>query len=153
MEDDLRWMRRALAWARLGARRGEVPIGAVIVRGGELLAGAHDGKELFLDPTAHAEVQALREASQRTGDWRLDGATLYVTLEPCAMCAGALVHARIARVVYGARNPRWGVESTGLRILDNPVFNHRLTVEEGVLAEESAELLKSTFRQYREPQG
>ncbi|MBI5154265.1 nucleoside deaminase, partial [Candidatus Poribacteria bacterium] len=99
--EDLGWMDRALGLAQLAARRGEVPIGCVIVRDGLLLGAAHDGKELFRDPTAHAEVLALRQACARAGDWRLDGATLYVTLEPCPMCAGAMLHARIARLVYG----------------------------------------------------
>lgn len=148
-ERDALWMRRALAWAQLAARRGEVPIGAVVVREDELLGGAHDGKELFKDPTAHAEVLALREAARAVGDWRIEDATLYVTLEPCAMCAGALVHARIARVVYAAANPRWGVETAQLEIFANPAFNHRIEVVRGVLAEESAALLKNTFRAYR----
>ncbi|MDX2177246.1 MAG: tRNA adenosine(34) deaminase TadA [Candidatus Sumerlaeia bacterium] len=149
LTEDERWMRRALGWARLAADRGEVPIGAVVVLGGDALAGAHDGKETLLEPTAHAEVLALREAAARHGGWRLDGATLYVTLEPCAMCAGAMVHARVARVVYGAANPRWGVESAGLEILANPRFNHRLEVVRGVLADEAAELLRGAFRRYR----
>jgi tRNA(adenine34) deaminase len=144
-------MRRALAWARLAAERGDVPIGAVIVLNDELLSGAHDGKELFRDPTAHAEMICLREAAARTGDWRLDGATLYVTLEPCPMCAGALLQSRVARVVYGAANARWGAcnPSTEPNILANPRFNHRVQVTTGVLEEECARLLKETFRRYR----
>lgn len=147
--DDEYWMRRALAWGRLSALRGEVPIGAVIVREGQLLAGAHDGKETFGEPTAHAEVLALREAAARQGDWRLDGATLYVTLEPCPMCAGALLQARIARLVYGASNKRWGACSNDLNILENLRFNHRVEVISGVLEEECARLLRDTFREYR----
>lgn len=147
--EDHEWMRRALAWARLAARRGEVPVGCVVVRGGEILGGAHDGKETFRDPTAHSEVLAIREAAARTGDWRLDGATLYVTLEPCAMCAGAIVHARIARVVFAAANPRWGISAAQLPILQHPLFNHRVEVTAGVLAEDSAALLRDTFRAYR----
>lgn len=143
------WMLRALGQARLAALRGEVPIGCVIVRGGELLGSAHDGKEIFRDPTAHAEILALREAAARTGDWRLDGATMYVTLEPCPMCAGALIHARIARLVFGPTNPRWGACSGGLNILDNPRFNHRVEVVSGVKEAECAQLLRDTFRQYR----
>lgn len=143
------WMRRALAWARLAAARGEIPVGAVLVRDGELLGGAHDGKELFKDPSAHAEMLAMREGTARIGDWRLDGCTLFVTLEPCVMCAGALVHARVSRVVYAASNPRWGAETADLNIMDNPRFNHRLIIERGLLAEESAALLKETFRRYR----
>lgn len=149
-ELDTAWMHRALGWARLAAARGEVPIGAVVVsREGVLLGGAHDGKEVLKDPTAHAEMMALREAAQRAGDWRLDGATLYVTLEPCPMCAGALLHARIARVVYGAPNARWGIDSAGLNILQNPRFNHVVQVEGGVLADACAQLLRETFRRYR----
>jgi len=143
------WMQRALAWARLSAERGEVPVGAVLVRGGEVLGGAHDGKETFRDPTAHAEMICLREAAHRTGDWRLDGSTLYVTMEPCPMCAGALLHARIARLVFGVRSPRWGVTGTEFNLLNNPRFNHQVEITEGVMAEECATLLKETFRRYR----
>ncbi len=147
--DDGYWMDRALGQARLAAERGEVPIGCLIVREGEVLGSAHDGKELFKDPTAHAEILALRQAAHRTGDWRLDGADLYVTLEPCPMCAGALVHARIARLVFGARNPRWGACSGDLDLVRHPRFNHRMEVVEGVRAEECADLLRRTFRQWR----
>jgi tRNA(adenine34) deaminase len=152
LEQDAYWMGRAMGLARLAAMRGEVPIGCVVVREGELLGAAHDGKELFGEPTAHAEILALRQAARRLGDWRLDGATLYVTLEPCAMCAGALLHARIARLVYGAGNPRWGA-CTGalfLEILQNPRFNHRVEVLAGVLAEEAGRLLRETFREWRQ---
>lgn len=145
------WMRRALAWARLASDRGEVPIGALIVRDDQVLGAAHDGKEVFGDPTAHAEMIALREAAARQGDWRLDGATLFVTLEPCPMCAGALLHARIARVVFGASNPRWGACTPGTdpNILQNPRFNHRVEVVSGVLQADCAALLKDAFRRYR----
>jgi tRNA(adenine34) deaminase len=156
ISDDAMWMRRALAWARLAASRGEVPIGAVVVSpSGELLSGAHDGKELFGDPTAHAEMIALREAARATGDWRLDGATLYVTLEPCPMCAGALLQARIARVVFGASNPRWGACTPGTEpnILTNNRFNHQVEVVRGLLEQECADLLKETFRRYRLDRG
>lgn len=143
-------MARALGWARLGARRGEVPIGAVIISdGGRLLGEAHDGKETFRDPTAHAEVLAIREASRQIGDWRLEGSTMYVTLEPCPMCAGAIIHSRIARVVYGASNVRWGCCSGDLDLLSVPKFNHQVEVVSGVLADEAAQLLKDTFRSYR----
>lgn len=142
-DDD--WMARALAMARLAADRGEVPVGAVVVRDGVLLAAAHDGKEIFKDPTAHAEVLALRRAAQVAGDWRLDGADLYVTLEPCGMCALACVHARIRRLVIGPRNPRWGA----CALLDDPRLNHRIQIVAGVREEESAALLKETFRRFR----
>ncbi|CAN5392507.1 tRNA adenosine(34) deaminase TadA [soil metagenome] len=142
-------MKRALAWARLAAERGDVPIGAVVVRDGELLGGAHDAKEVLGDPTGHAEILAIREAAARIGDWRLDGATLYVTLEPCPMCAGAFLHSRIARLVYGASNRRWGACTDDPNILANPRFNHRVEVVSGILEEECAGLLKETFKKYR----
>ncbi|MCB2155373.1 tRNA adenosine(34) deaminase TadA [bacterium] len=148
--EDARWMDRALGLAKLAARRGDVPIGAVVVRDGELLGAGHDAKELDWEPTAHAEVIAIREAARHCGDWRLDGATLYVTLEPCPMCAGAIVHARVARLVYGASNPRWGVFTNQLNILQHPTFNHRVEVTGGVREAESAQLLRETFRRYRE---
>ncbi len=144
-----RWMERALAWGKLAANRGEVPIGAVVVRDGILLGESHDGKEILKEPTAHAEVRALRQAAMKCGDWRLDGADLYVTLEPCAMCAGAIVHARIRRVIFGARNPRWGVLSNNLEIFNNPKFNHQVEVVEGLMADDAAKLLKETFQTYR----
>ncbi len=143
-------MERALGWARLAARRGEVPIGAIVVHEDRLLGAAHDGKETFRDPTAHAEVLAIREASNRIGDWRIEGSTLYVTLEPCPMCAGAIIHSRIARVVYGASNVRWGCCSGDLNLLAVSKFNHQVEVVSGVLADEAAQLLKETFRAYRQ---
>lgn len=149
MQSDDYWMDRALGMARLAAARGEVPIGCVIVRDDALMASSHDGKELFWEPTAHAEILALREAAARAGDWRLDGATLYVTLEPCPMCAGAMIHARIARLVYGAANTRWGACSGTLNLLAEPRFNHRIEVSSGVRQAECASLLQETFRQWR----
>ena len=143
-------MMRAIGQARLAAQRGEVPIGAVIVRGDALIAASHDGKEVTHDPTAHAEVLALRRAAQVVGDWRIEEATLYVTLEPCPMCAGALIQARIARLVYGASNPRWGAFTTESNVIGNPAYNHRVEVTSGVLADECAEILQKTFRRYRE---
>lgn len=139
----------ALAQADLAAVRGEVPIGCVIVRGEELLAATHDQRELLKDPTAHAEVLALRAAARSMGDWRLDGAEVYVTLEPCPMCAGALVQARVARLVFGAANPRWGACTPPMDIVREPRFNHQLVVETGVLAEESATRLRAIFRGWR----
>ncbi len=148
-----KWMREALRFASIAAGRGEVPIGAVLVRDGELLAGAHDSKELTGDPTAHAEILVIREAAERLGDWRLDGAELYVTLEPCPMCAGAMLQARVAKLVFGASNPRWGACGTEFNLLGNPRFNHQVKVEGGVLAEECGALLSNTFRQYRAAEG
>lgn len=149
-------MREALDWAEKAAAEGDVPIGAVLVRDGILLAAAHDSKELTGDPTAHAEILVLREGARAVDDWRLDGTTLYVTLEPCPMCAGALLQARVARLVFGAPNPRWGACGTEYNILQNPRFNHRVDIIGGVLAAECGELLKHTFRRYRtarNPQG
>ncbi len=143
------WMDRALGLARLAAFRGEVPIGCLIVRNGEILGTGHDGKELFKDPTAHAEILALRAAAHRIGDWRLEGSDLYVTLEPCPMCAGALLHSRVARLIFGAGNPRWGACSGELDLIRNPRFNHRIEVIEGIRATECAELLRTTFKTWR----
>jgi tRNA(adenine34) deaminase len=147
---DLFWMERALGVAALARDRGEVPIGCVLVRGGKLLASSHDGKEVLGDPTAHAEILTLRAAAHRIGDWRLEGAEMYVTLEPCPMCAGALLHSRISRLIYGATNPRWGAcgESEPW-ILTNPRFNHRVMVRSGVLETRCGDLLKETFRSWR----
>lgn len=147
---DARWMAQALGLARLAARRGEVPIGALVVRGGEVLGWGHDAKELRREPAAHAEMIALARAAKRHGDWRLDGAEMFVTLEPCPMCAGALVHARIARLVYAASNPRWGACGSGaLDLVRDPRFNHRIEVVAGVMEEECAELLRAFFRAAR----
>ena len=146
---DLEWMSRALDLARAGAEAGEVPVGAVIVRDGDLLAEAHNLTVTEADPTTHAEVVAIRRAAAAMGDWRLLDCTLYVTLEPCAMCAGAIVLARIPRVVFGARDPKAGmVESLG-NLLRDRRLNHRCQVTEGVLADESSELLRTFFRERR----
>jgi tRNA(adenine34) deaminase len=146
---DVAWMSRALALARTAADVGEVPVGALIVRDNEVLAAAHNLTVTKADPTAHAEVVAIREAAAAMGDWRLLGCTLYVTLEPCAMCAGAIVLARIPRVVFAASDPKAGmVESLG-RLLQDPRLNHRCQVTGGVLAEESGELLRAFFRDRR----
>ena len=144
-------MRRALVLAAQAARDGEVPVGAVIVRGGvEIGAGANTPIR-EADPTAHAEIGAIRIASRATANYRLTGTTLYVTMEPCVMCAGAIVHARIARVVYGAADERWGGAGSVFDILRSGYLNHRVEVVGGVLAEESAALLQSFFRERREP--
>jgi tRNA(adenine34) deaminase len=146
---DVEWMTRALVLARDAAAAGEVPVGAVIVRDHEILAGAHNRTVGDADPTTHAEVVAIRDAAAALGDWRLLDCTLYVTLEPCAMCAGAIVLARIPRVVFGARDPKAGmVESLGA-LLTDVRLNHRCEVTGGVLAEESGELLRAFFRERR----
>lgn len=146
-------MRRALAAAERAAGLGEVPIGAVIVRGGELVAEAHNRREIDADPLAHAELLAIRRAARRIGGWRLTGCTMYVTLEPCAMCAGALVNARVERLVYGAADPKAGFCGTLGDLARDPRLNHRLEVVGGVLAEESAELLRRFFDRLRRGAG
>jgi tRNA(adenine34) deaminase len=146
---DVRMMRRALDQARLAAGKGEVPVGAVIYRGDEVLAEAHNERELAQDPTGHAEMIALRAAAKRLGSWRLDGCSLVVTLEPCPMCAGAMVNARLPRLVYGAADPKMGCVDTLYRLCSEPRFNHRLVVARGVLAEECGAVLKAFFQARR----
>jgi len=139
----------ALEAARSAIVADEVPIGAAVFQGDRLLAVAHDAKESLDDPSAHAEILALREAGKVIGDWRLDGCDLVVTLEPCPMCAGAVIQARIARVIFGARNPRWGAVVSRVRLLDESQFNHQVRWEEGVRAEECAALPQEYFRRKR----
>ena len=146
---DVLWMSRALEHARVAASRGEVPVGCVIVRSGHVLGEGHNRTITESDPTAHAEVVALRRAAAAIGDWRLIDCTLYVTLEPCAMCAGAIVLARVPRVVYGARDPKAGMVDSLGDLLRDARLNHRCEVAEGVLAAESAELLRAFFRERR----
>jgi len=139
------FMRLALREAERAVEHDDVPIGAVVVGGGEVLAAARNERELRGDPTAHAEVLALREASAKLGTWRLLDTVLYVTLEPCAMCAGAVVLARVPRVVYGADDPKAGAAGSALDVLAEPRLNHRPAVARGLLAAESADLLRSFF--------
>lgn len=146
---DLLWMRESLEIARQGAARGEVPVGAIIIKNGEALARAHNLREQTGDPTAHAELLAIREASKKIGDWRLINTTLYVTLEPCPMCAGAIVLARIPRVVYAARDPKSGAAGTLLNLLQYKGLNHQVEVTSGILEEESSCLIKSFFQNRR----
>ncbi len=146
---DIRWMRRALRLARRAARSGEVPVGAIVVRGRELLGAAANSPIGRHDPSAHAEVLALRRAAQRTGNYRLPGTTLYVTLEPCIMCVGAIVQARVERVVFGASDPRAGAVQTVFELLDHPALNHRAAWTGGVEAEACAALLQEFFRARR----
>ncbi len=127
----------------------EVPIGAVLVKDGEVIARACNLKEELGDPTAHAEILALKEGAARLGGWRLSGATLYVTLEPCPMCAGAMLQARIDRVVFGAWDPKAGAAGSLLNVLEFPLFNHRVEVLGGILEDECAAMLKSFFRRLR----
>ena len=139
----------ALEEARAAEAAGDVPVGAVVVAGGRLLARARNRREVDGDPTAHAEVLALREAARSTGDWHLEAATLYVTLEPCFMCAGALVNARIGELVFGALDPKAGAVGSLANVPADPRLNHRPRVRSGVLASESAELLRAFFRARR----
>ncbi|MGA9068713.1 MAG: tRNA adenosine(34) deaminase TadA [Terracidiphilus sp.] len=143
---DLDFMQAALTEARMAAELGEVPIGAVIVREGEIIARGQNRVLRSLDPTAHAEIVTMRAAAAFVGNYRLLGCTLYVTLEPCAMCAGAMIHARLARLVYAASDPKAGAAGSVLAVLNHPQLNHQMQVEQGILAEESAELLRSFFR-------
>jgi tRNA(adenine34) deaminase len=144
--NDVSWMRVALAEANAAAEEGEVPVGCVIVgRRGEVLGRGHNGRERLADPTAHAELIALREAAARSLSWRLEGATVFVTLEPCAMCAGGLVQARVDRVVYGCRDPKAGAVTSMFGIGVDTRLNHRFAVTEGVLEEECAQCLRTFF--------
>ncbi|MEX1265183.1 MAG: tRNA adenosine(34) deaminase TadA [Actinomycetota bacterium] len=146
-------MQLALDEARLCTEAGDVPVGAVIARGDEVLAVAGNGRERLQDPTAHAEVLALREAARGTGSWRLDGCTLLVTLEPCAMCAGAIVLARVERVVFGAADPKAGFAGSLGDLVRDTRLNHRVELTSGVLAEECGELLREFFRTRRGVEG
>jgi len=138
-------MREALRLARLGGEAGEVPVGAVAVKGGEIAGAAYNSPISRNDPTAHAEILALRQAAARMGNYRLEGVTLYCTLEPCAMCAGALVAARIARLVFGTRDLRFGAVRSKFQLADSGLLNHRVEVVEGVLAPACVELLREFF--------
>ena len=146
---DAEFMSRALGLARTAQRWGDVPVGAVLVVGGEVAAVGFNQKEANHDPTAHAEIVALRQAAARLGGWRLSGATLYVTKEPCVMCAAACVAARIERIVYGCADPKGGGAGSVLNVADNPGLNHRIDVKKGVLEEEASSLLKEFFQKRR----
>ena len=146
---DERWMLEALVAAREAGTRGEVPIGAVVIAGEQILAAAGNRTRTDCDPTAHAEIVALREAARRAGNYRLTDATIYSTIEPCAMCAGALVQARVARLVYGARDERFGAVESKFRLCDSSFLNHRIEVASGVLEAECRELMQEFFRARR----
>jgi tRNA(adenine34) deaminase len=146
---DEHFMRLALREAERALEHDDVPIGAVIVRDGEVIGAAHNERELRADPTAHGEILALREAAQNTGAWRLLDCVLYVTLEPCAMCAGAVVLARLPRLIYGATDPKAGAAGSVLDVLGEPRLNHRPDVAGGLLAAESAALLSEFFGKRR----
>jgi tRNA(adenine34) deaminase len=149
MIDDCEAMEAALAEARLAAKAGEVPIGAVVVCDGYIVARGQNRVLRDVDPTAHAEIVALRATAVAVGNYRLLGCTLYVTLEPCAMCAGAMIHARLDRLVFAAADPKAGAAGSVLGVLNHPQLNHQMQMEQGILAEESAELLRSFFRERR----
>jgi len=142
---DQAFMRRAIELARQAEAAGEVPVGALLVRHGEVIAEGFNRPISTHDPTAHAEMIALRAAAARSDSYRLTGSTLYVTLEPCAMCAGAMVHARVERLVYGAPDPRAGAAGSVFNVVRSPGLNHRLDVDGGVLGEECATLLRNFF--------
>jgi len=148
-EIDAGWMRRALAAAHEALMHEEVPVGTCIVRDGELLAVAGNRTRTDGDPTAHAEIIALRAAARLAGNYRLNDATVYSTIEPCAMCAGALVQARVARLVYGARDERAGAVESRFRICDSDFLNHRMEITPGVLEDECREIMQSFFRARR----
>jgi tRNA(adenine34) deaminase len=149
MATDEYFMQIALRYAEEAVRRGEIPIGAVLVKEGRLLAAGHNRREELNDATAHAEILVIREACRQLGGWRLPGSTLYVTLEPCPMCAGALVQARVERLVYGAADPKGGAAGTLYDIVRDQRLNHRLEVTAGVLADECALLLQRFFKARR----
>jgi tRNA(adenine34) deaminase len=147
--EDGTYFREALAFARISLAEREVPVGAVVVSEGRIIGRGRNRWEALADPTHHAEIEALREAGQAAGTWRLSGATLYATLEPCPMCAGAAVNARIARIVFGCADPKAGYCGTLGNIPQDPRLNHHCAVQGGLLAEESAELLRLFFRARR----
>lgn len=149
LADHEKWMRRALVLADRAANEGEVPVGAVVVRDEQLLGEGWNQVIAARDPTAHAEIVALRDAAGAVGNYRLPGATLYVTLEPCTMCAGAMIHARIEKLVFAAREPRSGVVCSTCSLLDEPRYNHQVQWQEGVLAEDSSARLQAFFKARR----
>jgi len=149
MDRDEQFMRLALAEARNALAAGEVPVGAVIVRGDAVIASAHNGPVGLGDPSAHAEILALRKAAEAEGNYRLPGTTLYVTIEPCLMCSGALIHARVSRLVFGATDPKGGAVVSLYRVLEDARLNHRIGVSGGVLAAECSEILSRFFREKR----
>jgi tRNA(adenine34) deaminase len=149
MSTDYDFMKIALEEAQDAYRRGEVPVGAVLVREGNILARAHNSPIVRNDPSAHAEMLVLRQAGEKIGNYRLAGAELYVTLEPCIMCAGAIVHARISRVIFGARDPKCGAVVSLYNILSDKRLNHQVKITEGILSEECGEIISRFFQQKR----
>lgn len=153
MSRDMEFMQAALELAKRAAAEGEVPVAALIVAGNEVVSQAYNRREQWQDPTAHAELIAIREAATRLGTWRLTGATLYVTLEPCTMCIGAVILSRISRVLYGARDPKAGACGSIFDIPPEPRLNHRVDVRGGIAEEESQLLLQEFFRKLRRDAG
>ncbi len=149
-EKDLEYMQLALEQAKLAPALGEVPIAAVLISEGQVLSRVHNFREIWQDPTAHAEVVAIREAATRLGTWRLTGTTLYVTVEPCSMCTGAIIQSRISRVVFGARDPKAGACGSVFNLPDERRLNHRVQVIGGILERESQDLIQTFFRRLRD---
>ncbi len=149
LTDDTGWMELALEQAALAAQMGEVPVGALVIKDGEIAGRGHNRNLLDHDPTAHAEIVALRQAAARLGNHRLGGCDIFVTIEPCAMCAGAMIHARLARLVYGVSDPKAGAAGSVLQVINHPELNHRMVVVSGVLADRCSEVLQSFFKQRR----
>ena len=149
MNDDEKWMKIAISEANLAKVEGEIPVGAVLVLNDKLIAKAHNQPILNHDPTAHAEVEVLRKAGRKLKNYRLSGSTLYVTLEPCAMCLGAIMHARVERIVYGASDPKTGVCGSKTDLTSESFFTHKVKVDGGVLEEENKEILQSFFKSRR----
>ena len=150
MTEDEKYMKEAIRQAHKAWKLGEVPIGCVIVRDGKIIARGYNRRNTDKNTLAHAELQAIRKASRAAGDWRLEDCTIYVTLEPCQMCAGAIVQARIPRLVIGSRNPKAGCAGSVLNLLQVPAFNHQVEITEGVLEEECSLMLTNFFRDLRE---
>ena len=149
LTEEEKYMKEAIRQAKKAGKLDEVPIGCVIVRDGKIIARGYNRRNTEKSTLAHAEIQAIRKASKVVGDWRLEDCTMYITLEPCQMCAGAIVQARIPKVVIGSRNPKAGCAGSVLDLLHVPAFNHQVELEEGVLQEECSEMLTSFFRELR----
>lgn len=150
MNSDTQWMQEALAEAESAADAGEVPVGAIVLFNGEIIGRGQNRVLRDLDPTSHAEIVAMRAAARHLSNYRLTGCEIYVTLEPCAMCAGAMIHGRIQRLIYATDDPKAGAAGSVLEVLNHPRLNHRTQVTNGILAEPSSELLRQFFRQKRE---
>lgn len=150
MTEDEKYMKEALRQAKKAEALEEVPIGCVIVQNGRIIARGYNRRNTDKNTLSHAELNAIRRASKKTGDWRLEDCTMYITLEPCQMCAGAIVQARIGRVVIGAMNPKAGCAGSILNLLEHPQFNHQVEVERGILERECSEMLTDFFQQLRE---